>query len=176
MIRAARRAREARIPYFGICLGMQVAVIECGALRWRASRGPTPASSPRRREHCVIDLMPDQRGVVPKGGTMRLGAYPCAVAPGSLLDEAYGARGDPRTPPPPLRGQQRLPRAACSRPGVRLSGLSPDGRLVEAVELPGHPFFVGVQYHPEFKSRPNRAHPLFREFVAASLRAGRGAG
>ncbi|MFR9190594.1 MAG: glutamine amidotransferase-related protein [Anaerotruncus massiliensis (ex Togo et al. 2019)] len=125
-------------------------------------------------EHCVIDLMPDQRGVVPKGGTMRLGAYPCAVAPGSLLEEAYGARE--------IRERHRHRyefnndyRERLVSAGVRLSGLSPDGRLVEAVELPGHPFFVGVQYHPEFKSRPNRAH---RSSGSSSrrARAGRGAG
>ncbi len=174
MIRAARYAREARIPYFGICLGMQVAVIEAARSLTGLAGADSREFSPGA-EHCVIDLMPDQRGVVPKGGTMRLGAYPCAVAPGSLLEEAYGARE--------IRERHRHRyevnndyRERLVSAGVRLSGLSPDGRLVEAVELPGHPFFVGVQYHPEFKSRPNRAHPLFREFVAASLRAGRGAG
>lgn len=174
MICAARYAREAKIPYFGICLGMQVAVIEAA----RSLAGLTGANSREfapGAEHCVIDLMPDQRGVVPKGGTMRLGAYPCVVAPGSLLDRAYGARE--------IRERHRHRyevsndyRERLVSAGLRLCGLSPDARLVEAVELPEHPFFVGVQYHPEFKSRPNRAHPLFREFVAASLRAGSGGG
>ena len=118
--------------------------------------------------HCVIDLMPDQQGNLPKGGTMRLGAYPCAVQPGTLLHRIYGQSMISE------RHRHRYEvsndfRAALSEAGVVFSGLSPDGRLVEAMELPGHPFFVGVQYHPEFKSRPDKPQPIFRDFVAAAL-------
>ena len=165
MIRAARYARENRIPYFGICLGMQVAVIafarDCAAMPEAHSREFAPAS-----EFAVIDLMPDQRGNLPKGGTMRLGGYPCQLQEGSLLREIYGQ------PLVTERHRHRYEvnnqfRAPLEKAGLRFSGLSPDHRLVEAVELPGHPFFVGVQYHPEFKSRPNRAHPIFRAFIQA---------
>ncbi len=167
MLLAARYARERGLPYLGICLGMQIAVIEaarhlCGLVgansREFAPGGPHP----------VIDLMPDQQGSLPKGGTMRLGAYPCALAPGSRIQGIYGCDS--------IRERHRHRyevnndyRPALEQAGVRLSGTSPDGRLVEAMELPEHPFFVAVQYHPEFKSRPNRAHPLFREFVRACL-------
>ena len=116
---------------------------------------------------CVIDLMPDQFGVQ-MGGTMRLGAYPCSIRPGTVLERAYGE--------PQIRERHRhrfefnnAYRAEFEQGGMIFSGLSPDGRLVEAVEIPENRFFVGVQYHPEFKSRPNRAHPLFREFVKEAL-------
>ena len=167
MIRAARRAREARIPYFGICLGMQVAVIEAArslaGLAGADSREFSPGA-----EHCVIDLMPDQRGVVPKGGTMRLGAYPCAVAPGSLLEEAYGARE--------IRERHRHRyevnndyRTALTDAGMRLCGMSPDGRIVEMLELPDHPYFLATQAHPEFNSRPNHPHPLFLGLISSAV-------
>ena len=118
--------------------------------------------------HPVIALMPDQMGNIPKGGTMRLGAYPCAVVPGTLLERAYGCSSVSE------RHRHRYEfnnafRDALETAGLRISGHSPDGRLVEAVENPACRFFLGVQYHPEFKSRPNRAHPVFREFIAASL-------
>lgn len=166
MVLAAQYAREHAVPYFGICLGMQVAVIEaarhlCG-LDDACSREFSPAGA-----NCVIDLMADQRGAVPKGGTMRLGAYPCALREGTLLRRVYGA---------PLvheRHRHRYEvnnayRPALEQEGVVFSGTSPDGRLMEALENPSHPFFVGVQYHPEFKSRPDRPHPLFRAFIAAA--------
>ena len=170
MVLAAQYARVHGVPYLGICLGMQVAVMEAArslaGIEGAGSREFTPENP-----HCVIDLMPDQQGNLPKGGTMRLGAYPCRLAPGSLLARIYGEEEILE------RHRHRYEvcneyRAALEAAGVRLSGLSPDGRLVEAMEYPAHPFFVGVQYHPEFKSRPNRAHPLFRAFVAAAAAQG----
>ena len=170
-IAAVRWARESRVPFLGICLGMQMAVVEyarhvCG---WADAHSSEldPATT-----HPVIDLMPDQRGVTAKGGTMRLGAYPCkVVSRGSRTYQAYGAEEISE------RHRHRYEfnneyRDALTQAGLELAGLSPDGRLVEIVELPGHPWFVGVQFHPELKSRPNRAHPLFREFIAAA-KAGR---
>ena len=121
-------------------------------------------------DYPVIDLMPGQREVTAKGGTMRLGAYPCRItAQGTKLREAYGAEEIQE------RHRHRYEfnndyREALTQAGLRLAGLSPDGHLVEAVELVGHPWFVGVQFHPEFKSRPNKAHPLFRDFIAAAKR------
>ena len=164
-IAACRYARENGVPYLGICLGMQVAVIEFA----RDVLGLADANSSEfdpEGEHSVIDLMPDQLGVK-MGGTMRLGAYPCAIAAGSLMERAYGKREISE------RHRHRFEfnndyRDDFREGGMLIAGTSPDGRLVEAVELPGHPFFVGVQFHPEFKSRPNAAHPLFREFVRAA--------
>lgn len=167
MVLAARYARAAGVPYFGICLGMQIAVIEAA----RSLAGMPDANSREfapESAHCVIDLMPDQRGDLPKGGTMRLGAYPCQLQPDTLLARIYGQAQTSE------RHRHRYEVSNAFRPalrdaGVCFSGLSPDGRLVEAMELPGHPFYVGVQYHPEFKSRPNRAHPIFRAFIGAAL-------
>ena len=166
-IAAVRWARESRVPFLGICLGMQMAVVEyarhmCG---WADAHSSEldPATT-----HPVIDLMPDQRGVTAKGGTMRLGAYPCkVVSRGSRTYQAYGAEEISE------RHRHRYEfnneyRDALTQAGLELAGLSPDGRLVEIVELPGHPWFVGVQFHPELKSRPNKAHPLFRAFIAAA--------
>lgn len=166
-IAAVRWARESRVPFLGICLGMQMAVVEyarhmCG---WADAHSSEldPATT-----HPVIDLMPDQRGVTAKGGTMRLGAYPCkVVSRGSRTYQAYGAEEISE------RHRHRYEfnneyRDALTQAGLELAGLSPDGRLVEIVELPDHPWFVGVQFHPELKSRPNKAHPLFREFVRAA--------
>ena len=167
MLSAVKYAREHKVPYFGICLGMQMAVVEFA----RDAAGLTGAHS---REldpdtpYPVIDLMPDQVGVTAKGGTMRLGAYPCHLTmSGGPCQRAYGVSDISE------RHRHRYEfnndyRETLTAKGLVLAGLSPDGRLVEAVELPGHPWFVGVQFHPEFKSRPNKAHPLFREFVAAA--------
>lgn len=165
-IRAARYAREHDIPFLGICLGMQIAVIEFvrNVIGYNdANSSEFDASS----SHKVIDFMPDQRGNIPKGGTMRLGAYPCRVAKGSVLEKAYGADEISE------RHRHRYEfnnefRDEIEAAGLKVVGTSPDGRLVEAVELPGHRFHVGVQYHPEFKSRPDSAHPLFRELVKAA--------
>lgn len=168
MILAARYARESHVPFFGICLGMQIAVIEMARNILHYEDADSGEFVPDGI-HRVIDLMPDQQGNVPKGGTMRLGAYPCAVQAGTKLEAAYGTGRIQE------RHRHRYEfnneyREEFQKKGVVFSGLSPDGRLVEAVELPDHDFYVGVQYHPEFKSRPNKAHPLFREFIGAALR------
>jgi CTP synthase len=167
-ILATRYARERNIPFFGICLGMQVACVELT----RALLGHQDAHSTEFREsttHPVIDLMESQEKIKDKGGTMRLGAYPCVLKPKSMARELY-ERGEISE-----RHRHRYEfnmdyREQLEEAGLVFSGLSPDGRLVEIVELEGHPFFVGVQFHPEFKSKPNRPHPLFRGFVAAALR------
>lgn len=166
-ILAAKYAREHDVPYLGICLGMQVAVIEYARhiLGWKdANSSEFSPHSP----HPVIDLMPDQQGNLPKGGTMRLGAYPCKIYPGSIMELSYGK------PEIQERHRHRYEfnnqfREALTEKGLRITGTSPDGRLVEAVEIPQNRFFIGVQFHPEFKSRPNHAHPLFLGFVKAAL-------
>ena len=167
MILAAQYAREHRLPYFGICLGMQVAVIEFA----RHVAGIEDADSGEFNEICkhkVIDFMPGQSDEIDKGGTLRLGACPCEIRPGTTMERCYGTLEISE------RHRHRYEfnndyRQALTDAGLTLSGLSPDGRLVETVELSDRPFFVGVQYHPEFKSRPNKAHPLFQGFIAASL-------
>lgn len=166
-MQAARYAREHDVPYLGICLGMQTAVMEFA----RDVLGYADADSAEFNEestHKVIDFMPDQRGNIPKGGTMRLGAYPCVIRSGSILEQAYGKKEIQE------RHRHRYEfnneyREAIQLAGMDVTGTSPDGRLVEAVEIPALRFFVGVQYHPEFKSRPNAAHPLFRELVRAAM-------
>lgn len=167
MLSAIRWARENRVPYFGICLGMQMAVIEFA--RHAAGLADAHSTELASTAHPVIDLMPEQRGVVSKGGTMRLGAYPCHIT--SRDTRAFHAYG---TEEIWERHRHRYEfnndfRTLLVEKGLCLSGLSPDGSLVEMVELPGHPWFLGVQFHPEFKSRPNKAHPLFRDFVAAAV-------
>ncbi len=166
MLCAAEYARTHQIPYFGICLGMQIAVINYArqalGLAGSNSREFDPDSA-----HCVIDLMESQQGISQKGGTMRLGAYPCRVKPGTRLAAAYGCAEISE------RHRHRYEfsnafREPLEAAGLTVSGTSPSGELVETVELPGHPFYLGVQFHPEFKSRPNHAHPLFRAFIAAA--------
>ena len=165
-IAAASYARKNNIPYLGICLGMQTAVIEFA----RSELGFSDAASAEfdaGSSHKVIDLMPDQRGVISKGGTMRLGAYPCRLKEGSSLLKIYGEELIHE------RHRHRYEfnnafRDDFENRGMTISGTSPDGRLVEAVEIPSLKFFVGVQFHPEFKSRPNIPHPLFREFIKAA--------
>lgn len=166
-IAAIRYAREKGLPFLGICLGMQLAVVEfarnvCG-LREAHSEEFVPDTP-----HPVIALMPDQAKVQDKGGTMRLGAYPCMLAARTLAQHAYG------TTVVAERHRHRYEFNTAyleqlTRAGLVVSGTSPDGRLVEMIELPDHPWFVASQFHPEFKSRPNRPHPLFRDFVAAAL-------
>ena len=166
---AAKYARLNNIPYLGICLGMQIAVIEFA----RSILGFSDANSGEFNDdslHKVIDLMTEQQGIVKKGGTMRLGAYPCVTRPGSKLSLSYGKDQIME------RHRHRYEfnnefRDQFESAGMIISGESPDNLLVEAVELPDLRFFVGVQYHPEFKSRPNNAHPLFREFIKAALEA-----
>ena len=168
-IAAAKYARENDVPYLGICLGMQTAVIEFARNVLNIPDADSSEFSPAGA-HSVIDIMPDQLGVK-LGGTMRLGAYPCKVREGTRLFAAYGNALISE------RHRHRFEfnndyREAFEGAGMVLSGTSPDGRLVEAVEIPNNRFFVGVQFHPEFKSRPNAAHPLFREFVRAALNDG----
>ena len=167
MIAAARYARESGLPYFGICLGMQIAVIEFArhVLGWADAHSTEMAP---QTTHPVIDLMPDQVGVSSKGGTMRLGQYPCVLAADSRTRALYGQSEISE------RHRHRYEfnndfRDRITAAGLLPVGTSPDGRLVEIVENPAHPWFVGVQFHPEFKSRPDRPHPLFKGFVAAAL-------
>ena len=171
-ILTAKYAREHDVPYLGICLGMQTAVIEYA----RDAAGIADACSGEfsERGSKVIDLMPDQQGNIPKGGTMRLGAYECRLSDGGMLRGIYGAESVAE------RHRHRYEfnnafRDVLTSKGLRLEGLSPDGRLVEAVSVPGCRFFVGVQYHPEFKSRPNKAHPLFAAFIKAASESARSA-
>lgn len=169
MILAARYAREHAIPYLGLCLGMQVAVIEFA----RHVAGIEDAHSGEFNEVCphkVIDFMPGQSDDIDKGGTLRLGAFPCAIRPGSTMERCYGQKmiSERHRHRYEFNNDYRKP---LTDAGLILSGISPDGRLVETVELADHPFYVGVQYHPEFKSRPNKPHPLFMGFVQAALEA-----
>lgn len=187
MVLAAKYSREHKLPYFGICLGMQIAVIEYA----RNAAGLKDACSGEFHNATdvkVIDFMPGQSDSVNKGGTLRLGSYPCAVTPGTLLESCYfsdgadvsdtevvsfGTNGEPRRVIHE-RHRHRYEfnneyRDILTSAGLVVSGQSPDGELVETVEIKDHPFFIGVQYHPEFKSRPNRPHPVFRKFVESAL-------
>ena len=168
MIRAARYARENQIPYFGICLGMQIAVIEYA----RNVAGIPDANSGEFDEQCrhkVIDFMPGQSEDVDKGGTLRLGAYPCVIRGGTTMERCYGTDriAERHRHRYEFNNEYREVLSSC---GLTLSGLSPDGELVETVELTERAFYVGVQYHPEFKSRPNRPHPLFIGFIGAAIK------
>ena len=168
MICAAKYARENNVPYFGICLGMQIAVIEYA----RNAAGIPDADSGEFDELCknkVIDFMPGQSDNIDKGGTLRLGAYPCCITPGTTMERCYGEKEIFE------RHRHRYEfnnayRDVLTAAGLTMSGLSPDGKLVETVELSDRPFYVGVQYHPEFKSRPNKPHPLFLGFIEAALK------
>ncbi len=165
-IAAIRYARERRVPFFGICLGMQCAVIEY-ARNVLGLCGANSSEFDEKTPHPVIDLLPEQHGVTTKGGTMRLGAYPCTLQPGSLALGAYGLEEIQE------RHRHRFEfnnayREKYLAAGMALTGIYPGRTLVEIVELPGHPWFLGCQFHPEFKSRPWAAHPLFREFVKAA--------
>ena len=170
-IMAARIARTEKIPYLGLCLGMQLMVVEFAR---QALNDETANSTEfeRSTQHPVIDLMPDQHQITDMGGTMRLGLYPCDLQPGTLTKAAYQQEQVQE------RHRHRFEfnnayREQLTAAGLRISGLSPDGRLVEIVELADHPFMVGTQFHPEFLSRPNRPHPLFKAFVKAACdRAG----
>ena len=167
MILTAKFAREHHVPYFGICLGMQIAVIEFA----RNRAGLAGANSHEFDElspYQVIHFMPGQNDEIDKGGTLRLGKYPCELREGTVIAGCYGKTEISE------RHRHRYEfaneyRETLEQAGLCLSGLSPDGRLVETVEIPGEEFFVGVQFHPEFKSRPNKPHPLFIGFVRASL-------
>ncbi len=172
MILAAKYARETGLAYFGICLGMQIAVIEYA----RNVAGIADANSGEFDEQCknkVIDFMPGQSDDIDKGGTLRLGAYPCEIKEGTTMERCYESRSVSE------RHRHRYEfnndyREILTSSGLTLSGTSPDGRLVETVELSERPFHVGVQYHPEFKSRPNKPHPLFKGFVGAAFEHSQG--
>ena len=167
MILAAKYARENKIPYFGICLGMQIAVIEFA----RNVLGLSDAHSGEFDEQCVhkvIDFMPGQSDDIDKGGTLRLGSYPCVVKEGTIMEQCYRKKVIQE------RHRHRYEfnneyREKMVEAGLNISGTSPDERLIETVEIEEHPFFIGVQFHPEFKSRPNQPHPLFKGFISAAL-------
>jgi CTP synthase len=167
-IAAAQFARENGVPYFGLCLGMQIAVIEYA----RNVAGLTDANSSEFNEqtpHPVITIMEDQKELTTKGGNMRLGAWPCKLAKDSFSFDAYGTELIDE------RHRHRFEfnnayRETLESNGLRIGGVNPERDLVEIVEIPTHPWFVAVQFHPEFKSKPNAAHPLFANFIAASLK------
>lgn len=166
-IQAVRYARENKIPFLGICLGMQLAVVEY-ARNVAGLPGAHSSELSPDTPYPVIDLMPEQKDVDKMGGTMRLGAFPCVIAEGTNSYAAYG------TAEISERHRHRYEfnnayRDKLTASGLTLAGQSPDGRLIEIVEIKEHPWFVGVQFHPEFKTRPNRPHPLFRDFVKKSL-------
>ena len=167
MIHSIRYARENNIPFLGLCLGMQLAIVEFArnVIGWNDAHSAEldPATT-----HPVIHLMPEQDGIEDIGGTLRLGSYPCTLDKTSKAYELYG------TDTIHERHRHRYEvnnyyRDDLTKHGMKLSGLSPDGRIVEMMELPDHPWFVATQAHPEFKSRPNRPHPLFKGFIGASL-------
>ena len=166
-VQAVRFGRERKVPTLGLCMGMQCMVIELA----RTALGTEDANSTEFdafTPHPVIDLLPEQRDIADKGGTMRLGSYPCVLETGSLAGRAYGQ------PIVLERHRHRYEfnnsyRELLAARGMKFTGLSPDGRLVEIVELADHPFYLGTQFHPEFKSRPNRPHPLFANFIDAAL-------
>ena len=167
MILAAQYAREHHLPYFGICLGMQISVIEYARHVLKLKDANSGEFAPNCSNK-IIDFMPGQSDEIDKGGTLRLGSYPCLIKPNTTMARCYGElRIDERH-----RHRYEFNnnyRQQLTKAGLTLSGLSPDGRLVETVELSDRPFYVGVQYHPEFKSRPNKAHPLFHGFIEAAL-------
>jgi CTP synthase len=166
-IATVQYARESKVPFLGICFGMQMAVVEyarnvCGLA------GANSSEVNPETPHPVIDLMTSQKGLTQKGGTMRLGAYPCMVAEGSLAQKLYGKKKISE------RHRHRYEfnnefRQRLEEKGLVLSGISPDGSLVEMIELTDHPWFLASQFHPEFKSRPLDCHPIFRGFVRAAL-------
>ena len=166
-IAAAHWAREGQVPYLGLCLGLQVLIIEL-ARQATGSEEPNSTEFDPRTRYPVIDLMAEQRTIVGLGGTMRLGAYPCRLVPGTKAAAAYGV------PDVEERHRHRFEvnntfRGLLEEAGLVCSGLSPGGELVEIVELADHPFMLGSQFHPEFKSRATRPHPLFKDFVAAAI-------
>ena len=166
-IAAAEYARTHNLPYLGICLGMQIAVIEFA----RHVCGMENANSgefDKNTKYNVIDFMPDQNDSMAKGGTMRLGAYPCHIAPGTMMEKCYGKEliSERHRHRYEFNNEYRETLAAA---GLKISGTSPDGTIVETVEVPENDFYVGVQFHPEFKSRPTHAHPLFTGLVKAAI-------
>ena len=168
MIRAIQYARENGVPYLGLCLGMQLSIVEFARHVCKFNDAHSIELDPQTT-HPVIHLMPDQDGVEDNGGTLRLGAYPCVLDKDSLAYELYGKEEISE------RHRHRYEvnnyyREDLEKAGMKLSGLSPDGRIVEMCEISDHPWFIATQAHPEFKSRPNRPHPLFKGFIGASLK------
>ncbi len=166
-IATARWARENQVPYLGLCLGLQVMIVEL-ARHILGSEEPNSTEFDPHTKYPVIDLMPEQRMIVDMGGTMRLGLYPCRLVPGTKVAAAYGV------PEVQERHRHRFEvnntfRDLLADGGLVFSGLSPDGRLIEIAELADHPFMVGSQFHPEFKSRPTRPHPIFKAFIGAAV-------
>jgi CTP synthase len=167
-VEAIRFARENQVPFFGICLGMQVAVIEY-ARHMAGLEGANSSEIFAATPHPVIDILPEQKTIENLGGTMRLGLYPCQLKPGTKAAEAYGESLVQE------RHRHRYEfnneyRQQMEQAGFVFSGTSPDGRLVEIIEVPTHPWFLAAQFHPEFASRPNRPQALFKQFVGAALR------
>jgi len=167
-IAAARYAREHKVPYYGLCLGLQIAVIEFSRNVLKLAGANSTEFDPNAR-HPVINMMEEQKKVIDKGATMRLGSYECALTPGTLAAKAYKAEN--------IRERHRHRYEVnnayvgqLQRAGMVVSGINPRRNLVEIIELKGHPWFVAVQFHPEFQSKPNRAHPLFAAFIAAALK------
>ena len=167
---AIKYAREHKVPFLGICLGMQCTAIEYArnVVGWKDANS---TEFDEKTAHPVIDLMADQKGVTQKGGTMRLGAYPCVIEPGTLAAKLYKSTKISER----HRHRYELSydsegRRALEKAGLKVSGTSPDGKLVEIVELPGHPYFIACQFHPEFKSRPTEPHPLFEGLVRSALK------
>ena len=170
-IAAARYAREKKIPYFGLCLGLQIAVIEF-ARNVLKLPGANSLEFDPRAPNPVINMMEEQKKITDKGATMRLGSYECAITPGTQASRAY------RTPSIRERHRHRYEVnnayvGQMQRAGMIVSGINPRRNLVEIIELRDHPWFLGVQFHPEFQSKPSKAHPLFAAFIAAALRRAR---
>ncbi|TFG37430.1 MAG: CTP synthase, partial [Syntrophobacterales bacterium] len=168
MIQAITYARENKMPFFGICLGMQMAVVECARNLCKLEKANS-AEFDEETQHPVIDLLPEQKGVVDMGGTMRLGAYECLLEKNSFAFEGYKTRKISE------RHRHRYEfnneyKDILTEKGLIVSGTSPDGQLVEIVELGDHPWFLGCQFHPEFKSKPTKPHPLFCKFIEASMK------
>ncbi|MEZ4666908.1 MAG: CTP synthase [Anaerolineae bacterium] len=166
-ILAARYAREHQIPYLGLCLGMQVMCLEFA--RNVLDLENANSSEFDATEHPVIDLMLEQRGITEMGGTMRLGLYPCNLQPGTVASRAYKGEAQVQERHRHRFEFNNIYRDGFETHGMVFSGVSPDGQLVEIAEIKGHPFMLGSQFHPEFLSRPDRPHPLFQEFINASL-------
>jgi len=168
-IQAVKYARESNIPFFGICLGLEMAVIEYARNMAQINNATSAEFHDRKQRPCVIDLMEDQRNVQYKGGSMRLGSYPCLLKESSRVRKIYGVSEISE------RHRHRFEvdnsyRKQLEKAGLSFSGLSPDSSLVEIIELKDHPWFIGVQFHPEFKSSPRSSHPLFKSFVDAALK------
>ena len=167
MILAAQYARERGIPFLGICFGMQMALVEF-ARNVAGWKDAASAEFDSETKHPVIDLMPEQKGVTQLGGTMRLGAYPCVLKPDTLAHKLYGKEliYERHRHRYEVNNEMRDELVAA---GLTFSGVSPDGRIAEIIEWDLHPFYIGIQSHPEFLSRPNRAHPLFAGLIQAAV-------